>query len=150
MQSVLQLIEKTVVENLFSASAPFSGLEKVGQFLCVLSAVIMVVGFIFLIYGAHTWLSIQYSKDTASFFTGAICIALSTVISSALLAATYYNKISVRKYQKKMTDKIESFLSTFEDEFGDPIRENPKTALMIAAIVGFLAKDRLFEHHKKI
>lgn len=150
MLSALELIEKTVIQQIFSAPAPLGSLQKAGQFLCAVSLAFLVIGMVFLTYGVHAWLSAQYSNDIAILITGALSLAISAVIAIALLVATFYHKIRIRRYQKKMTDKIKSLLSTVENEFGDPVRENPKTALMIAAIVGFLAEDQLFEYQKKI
>lgn len=146
MPGTLQLIEGIMVDKLFGAPAPLSGLEKIGQFLCVLSISFLVAGLVFLVYGAHSWLSIHYSSEgVASVITGAISLTLSVIIASALFAVIRYHQSRVRKLHKNIANKIKSSLSTLEDELGDPIRENPKTALVIASFLGFLAEEKFFE-----
>lgn len=145
MPGVLQLIERTMIDRLSSTSAPPSGLESMKQFLCVLSVSFLAMALVFLVYGTHTWLSIHYSKDMAAIIIGTISLALSITIGSILLAFIYYQKMRIRKFQERIVDKIKSSLSALEDELGDPIRENPKTALIIASLIGFLAEDQIFE-----
>ena len=38
---------------------------------------------------------------------------------------------------------INQILSTLSEEFEAPIRENPKTAVIVAALAGFLAAEEL-------
>lgn len=148
MPGALQHIEKTMIDKLFSAAVPLSGLEKTGQVLCVLSVSFLVAGLLFLMYGAHIWLSIHYSEDITAIITGIISLTFSAAIASVLFAVIYYHKIRARVVRKKIADKIKSSLSILEDELGDPVRENPKTALIIASFLGFLVEDRFFEYQK--
>lgn len=150
MPGALQLIERAVIDKLFSAPAPLSGLEKTGQFLCALSVAFLVAGLVFLVYGAHTWLSTHYSEDITAVITGIISLGLSAVIASVLFAVIHYHQTRIRKLRRGITGKIKSSLSTLENELSDPIRENPKTALIIASFLGFLAEDQFFEQQKKI
>lgn len=145
MPSALHLIERIVVDKLFSTPVPLTGIKKTGQVICTLSVAFLVVGFIFLFYGAYTWLSLQYSRDIAAIIIGIMSICLSIVTAVILFAAVYYRTIRIRKFQERMADKIKSSLSALENELGDPIRENPKTALIIASFIGFLIEDQIFE-----
>lgn len=145
MPSALQLIERVVIDKLLRDPTPLSGFDKMGQFLCALSALFLVTGLIFLVYGAHSWLSIHYSGEIAASITGIISLLLSVIIAGIFFAGLHYRQARIRKFQKNIADKIKSSLSTLEDELGDPIRENPKTALIIASFLGFLVEDQFFE-----
>ncbi len=142
MPSALQLIERLMIDKLFSAPAPLSGLEKTKQFLCLLSASFLAMGFVFLVYGAHTWLSAYYSDAFAAIITGLVSLALSVVIAIMHFAAIRYHKARIRTFRKTITDEIMSSISILENELGDPIRENPKTSLIIASVLGFWIEDQ--------
>ena len=145
MPSAFQLIEKVMIDKLSSAPASLGGVESIKQFLCVLSFSFMTVALVFLVYGTHTWLSVHYDEGVAAILTGAISLAVSAIIAGILYALICYHKMRIRKVQDKIVDKIRLSLSALEDELSDPIRENPKTALMIALFLGFIAKDQFFE-----
>jgi hypothetical protein len=145
MPSALQLIEKIVVDKLFSTPVPLSEIKKAGQGLWTLSIAFLVVGFIFLFYGAHSWLSVYYNEYIAAITIGIVSICLSLSIAGILFAVIYYHTMHIRKSQEKITDQIKFLLSALENELGDPIRENPKMALIIASLVGFLVEDQIFE-----
>ena len=145
MPSALQLIVKVMIDELFGTPAPLSGFERAGQFIFSLSIAFLIVGLVLLIYGAYSWLSIQYSDDIAAGITGLISLALSVILVSVLFAVNRYHQIRMRKVRERITDKIKSSLSTLENELSDPIRENPKTALIVASLLGFLVEDKFFE-----
>jgi predicted membrane protein len=150
MPSALQLLEKIISEKLFSVTAPNSNLERASQFLCALSFGFLVIGLVFLIYGAHARLSHFYTKDIAALMTGIIGISISALIALVAFAVVYYQTIHMSNLHKKVSDKIKLSLSRIENELGEPIRENPKTSLVLATLLGFLFEDKLFEQHKKI
>lgn len=145
MQSAFQLIEKVMIDKLSSAPASLGGVESIKQFLCVLTFSFMTVALVFLVYGTHTWLSVHYDEGAAAILTSAISFAVSAIIVGILYALICYHKMRIKKVQEKIVDKIRLSLSALEDELGDPIRENPQTALMIALFLGFIAKDQIFE-----
>lgn len=149
MPNATQLIERIMIDKLFGALVPLSGVEKIGQFFCALSIFLMVAGLVFLIYGAHIWLSIHYSKDMAAIITGIISLALSVIIASILFVVIHYHKIRIKKLHKKIEDKIQSSLLNLENELSEPIRNNPKTALIIASFLGFLAEEQFSEQQRK-
>lgn len=145
MPSALQLIEKLVIDKLVSVPAPLSGVEKTRQFFYVLSAFFLATGLVFLVYGAHSWLSVRYPADVAAIVTGIISIALSVMIAGTLFAVIHYYKTRIKRLRQNITDKIKSSLSTLETELEEPIRDYPKTALVIASFLGFLAEDQFFD-----
>lgn len=145
MAGALQLIERVVIDRLFSAVVPLSGIQKMGQFFSALSIAFLVAGLVFLLYGAHTWLSLHYGQGIAAIATGIMSLALSVIIAGILFAIIHQQKIRAKKLRKEVTDKIQSSLSTLEHELSDPVREHPKTALIIASCLGFLAEDQLFD-----
>ncbi len=149
MSDAFQLIERVFMDKLVGAPSPFSGLQNLKKFLCVLSLSFLIFALILLIYGAHIWLSVRYSEDMAAILTGTISLALSMSIASIFLAVLYYQKTHFRKLHEEISDKIKSSLSTLENELGDPIRENPKTAVILASFLGFIAENQLFELQKR-
>jgi cytochrome c biogenesis protein CcdA len=141
MLSDLQHIEKAIISQLFGVTAPLSGLDRILQILFGLSLVFLVVGSAFIIYGVNSWLSVQYNKDIAAIITGFISLVISGVFVTLLITFNCVHKNRISKYQIKSADLIKSFLSNLEKELADPISENPKTALMLATLFGFLIKD---------
>jgi uncharacterized membrane-anchored protein len=145
MSAALQLIQGLVIDQLFKAPAPQNGFEKAKTCLSVLSVCFMVAGLVFLIYAAHVWLSAHYSRDIAAAITGLLCVAFSAVLAGIVFAILCYRKARIKAIQRHIPDTIKSLLSTLETELTSPIRENPKTAVIMASILGFLIENQLFE-----
>ena len=141
MLSNLQHIEKAIISQLFGVSAPLSGLDRILQILFGLSLVFLMVGLAFIIYGLNSWLSVQFNKDTAAIITGFISLIIFGVFITIFITFNYVHKKRISKYQIKSADLIKSILSDLEKELADPISENPKTALMLATLLGFFIKD---------
>ncbi len=145
MSGARHLIERIMIDKLLCAPPPLSGLEKIKQFLAALSITFLIIGLVFLVYGAHMWLLLHYNEDMAAIITGLISLALSIVITSMLLGVIYYHKMLVSKMHQKLAEKIKSSLSMLEIELGDPVKENPKMAIIIASLLGFLGEDKIFD-----
>lgn len=144
MQGALRLIEHVLVDRLFTDRAPLTSFEKSGQVLCALSVFFALIGSGFLIYAAHLWLSGHYSPDTAAAMTGVLSFIFAAFVASIVYAAARYRQSRIKKIRKQVANTIKSTLSAMNDEWGDPIRENPKTAMLIGALAGFILEDQVF------
>ncbi len=117
-----------------------------GIFFLWLAAVLTVMGFGFLLVSEFLYLRETYSSVVASM--GVACTAF---VISLLSAATgmLINRLRASKqvahssrHQPDITKTVTALIDSVTEELEEPIRENPKTALMIASLAGFLAGDK--------
>lgn len=144
MQGALRFIEQALMDKLFTAAAPVSSFEKGGKVLIVLSAFFALIGSGFVMYAGHLWLANHYSPEMTAAMTGLMSFAFAAFIAGLFYIALRYRQSRIAKIRMNAAAKIKSVLAALDDEWGDPIREYPKTALLVATVTGFILEERIF------
>lgn len=96
------------------------------------------------------WLSARYPLETAALYFSAI-MALACIIS-ALAAAGFARYRQVRRWiwQKKLMEKVENATDFAVNELETFGRDNPKTAVTLSALAGYLLADRAADGMEKL
>ena len=106
-------------------------------------------GFLACVYfsiAGYGFLQESYSAPIAAAMTG--CVILAIAGSIALYGWNVINKKKIARkanHDGGFVDMVENTLKGFVDNFEEPIRDNPKAALLMAALAGFAAGDKLGE-----
>lgn len=138
--------EQALVNALMSKKAPLMRKNKFGLGLMVLSGLLFLVAVAFGIGAAHFWFLSILPAVEAILLTSACVFAL-----CALSGLTAYLLLK-KKPQPPQTPSLEAIEiqqavsqlgELFGDELGASIQENPKTALILAGVAGFVAGDYL-------
>jgi hypothetical protein len=142
MNSVLTIVEQMLNYSIANNKIPVTGESKIKTALVTFSSLMAFLGIGFFVYGGYIWLSNNYDLVTVMFAMGVIFSFLS--IACGILI---YN-IALYKGKKLQAEK-ENFITTakeafeiFQQELEAPVNDNPKTALLIASISGYLAGER--------
>lgn len=144
MVGVSNVLSSVLIDKLLNATPSMARKNDLGQGILALSVFLLCAGFGFLIYGMHAWLALQYSPEAAALLTGGLSLSITAVLGLLTAAALIYRRSRIKKYQQEMKSTLSTALAALDDEFGGPIRENPKIAVLIASAAGFLLEDRLF------
>ena len=142
MNSVLTIAEQVFTERIANNKFSMTGESKIKTALITFSSLMAFLAIGFFVYGAYIWLSNNYDIITVMFTMGGIFSLLS--IAGGILV---YN-IALYKRKKLQAEK-ESFINTAKDAFEifrhdleAPVNDNPKAALLIASISGYLTGER--------
>ncbi len=114
-----------------------------GLFLVWFAAVWAVLGSGFLLYAGFVTLQLHYSHDVAAYLVAAVAFGFSMI---ATLTGLQIMKRKARHRQEHDSDlarTVGDLCDVIGDELESPIRENPKTALMVASLAGFFAGNRV-------
>lgn len=144
MAGMATVVEHIILDKILRSNAPLSAKGDFGQGAFVLSVFCMTLGFGFLIYGAHIWLAQTYAPDVAALATGGLSLALALVVGVGAYALRRWRRAGFTKKRGEIVKSLEDAVSSLDDQFGGPIRENPKTAVLLATIAGFVLEDRVF------
>ncbi len=110
--------------------------------LTALSVLLGGVAVVLCIIGLVRFFEGRYSPDAAALLSAAILFAASL---SALGAAHLFKKSKARNIDAAQRDagkNIQALIDGISAELDEPVRENPKTAVALAALAGFLMARR--------
>ena len=144
MNALMPLVEQFIVNTLVSKQAPFMRKSKLGLGLIALSGLFFSAALVFLIIAGYGWLLTQFTQPEAALITAAFVMA--TSLLTALTAVLVLKKTPERAHNAQ-SDEIHEMVTVLGElvgeEFESSIRENPKTAMILAGAAGLVAADRL-------
>jgi len=142
MQALLPIIEQMLIDAVISKKAPFMRKNKFGLGLLALSAILFLTALVFAFIAVYGWLLTEFEQPVAAIILASFIMGMSAL--SALIGIYLSRK---RRPAPIQTDEISELISTLTEVLGDellePIKQNPKTAVLLASAVGFVAGDRL-------
>lgn len=121
-------------------------ISPVGIFFLWLAAVLTVMGVGFLLFAEYMYLAETYSSVVASLGVACTAIAVSwlSAATGMMINDRRASKQTIHSFRQQpdITKTVTALIDSVAEELEEPIRENPKTALMIASLAGFLAGDK--------
>ena len=143
--SILPLIQQLVIARMSEGpSAPRFSFAELG--LDILAIILALTGLGFCLYGEYVWLLSVFTPAIAAFCVGgsAFTLALALTLVGDLISSGK-SKRSSRTESAPSVDLpklVSDTINSLSEELEEPIRDNPKTALMLASLAGFVAGER--------
>ena len=141
MASIMPLVQQLVISRM--AGGHSTQRLVTGGITSAISLFLFCIGMVFAFYAENLWLRAFMSADLAALST-----AISAFVFSAIFAMVVKAMANRRSYRnavapdpEKVTKIFSELMESFSDDLGDPIRENPKTAIMLASLAGFVAGE---------
>lgn len=142
MERLLSFMENAVITRM-TAHAP---LQKgaLGQGFTALAMALGVISAAFFAYAGFIWIRQTYPPIEAALLAGGVAVFLSLLVLLVTYIQARIKKAQFLKLQTAMTDDIQAFLRSAKDECDlyEPVQENPKTAVFLAALVGYILADK--------
>lgn len=139
MPGVGALLEEIFIAALMSVQLAPPRSQGFAWALRGLMALLVSVGTVLLAYGVYEFLIKQYPADVAALLTAAGAFAMALLVFLGL----HFNRGRNTGSPASVTDIAGSYLRSIVgdlcSELEAPIRENPKTAVLLAALAGFMA-----------
>jgi len=143
MAGLMALAERMVINSLLSDDFPSTKSNGIGQGIIALFSTFMLIGIGFMMYGAHIWFSKNFAPEIAAALTGVVSMLVAGLIAGITYAFVQYRIRKFRHMKRTVVQKLQAQLSSFDDEFGDIVRQNPKLAMMAATLGGFVLEDKI-------
>jgi hypothetical protein len=142
---LMPVIKQLLIEGVMSSRSPI--LPKVsaaGISLMGLSGALAIIGIAFVMVSEYFWLKAMYMPDMAALFTAGTAVFLSLFFGLIGMAIMKQGKDrhAVHTPPQDIAKTIGALVDSLGEELEQPIRENPKTAVMLASLAGFVAGDR--------
>jgi hypothetical protein len=111
--------------------------------LMVLAGLLVVAGTAFLTTGVFLWLESLYQTYAAASIIGAVLLVCGSGVYFGYQAFQYYKLRKIAAYTKKVGDNALALLEDLSEEIENPVEDNPKTAMLIAGIAGYIAAEKI-------
>lgn len=148
MAAFSPVLKQLMLDGIMSSPAMprLPRISLLGIFFLWFAALLTVMGVGFLLFAEYAYLTAIYSPELAA--VGVACTAMAVSLLSAATGMIVMDKRASRAKrlpsmgpQPDIAKTITGLIDSLAEELEDPIRENPKTAIMIASLAGFLAGD---------
>ncbi len=139
---VLAVIEPLLVSRIISHKAPFGSKTKAGIVLLLISAFFFTFALAFLVFGVFLHLSNNYSVEEAAIAVGLGTLGIA-IVTGLISYIIYKMKMRRIKHAKEDVEALITLgLDIFDREVEAPIRDHPKSSILISGLAGLLVGDR--------
>lgn len=142
------LVRDLVVNGLLAGTAVRKAKKtSMSMGVYALAGGVAALGFVFFVFAGYTFLLSQgFTAPVAASITGS-SVMLAAIAIGVIGHYAINRKPAVRKpsFDGGFVDSVESTMKSLLNGFEDPVKDNPKLALLLAALAGFAAGDHLSE-----
>lgn len=135
MKAISWLEQALVTGALLREMTPTTRISRIEKALLMSLAVLGIIGFGFILYGGYVWAAERYGTREAAIGVGLVAWVLALLCAGGFFMLKRLQKKQLKKIGKYSEDAVMNVLSALEE----PIRENPKMGLLLAAFAGYKA-----------
>lgn len=101
------------------------------------------VGLLLIMFAAHLWFDQNFPPEEAWLLSGLSFLMLSLVVLLISFAIALYRARKIARLKSEVEDSIFDFIDAIDAEFSAQVRQNPKSAVLVAVVAGYLVGDKL-------
>lgn len=141
MPSITTVIEELLIAFIIDEKLLHKRQNKMDWALIVFSVLLGGAGVFLFILGLERFLETIYSPDIAALISAAIIFV--TAALAALIAYRFRHSKTTQfdTLRHSLGQNTHTLIKIICDELTDPVKKNPKTAIILAAIAGFLVTN---------
>ena len=143
MALVEPVVAQLIMNTLLTRHGRVDGRRKAEWFLFGFSAFLLAVGTVYLFLAFHATLTESFSPSVAGLITAAAAFGAAGL--SALVALAIENRRSAERHHTMETagESLFAALDAATAGLEEPIANNPRTAVLMASLAGFMTANKL-------
>tara|TARA_R110000764_G_scaffold4085_1_gene16893 strand:- start:7798 stop:8232 length:435 start_codon:yes stop_codon:yes gene_type:complete len=141
IKALLPLAQSVAMNNLANKKTHVIRKSKIGLSLMTLAGFCLSGSVIFTIISGYGWLLTQYSQPIAALLVAGI-IGGGALIFGLIGYRVLSKKPPPAVQSDEMNEIITLAIDILGKELTDPIRDNPKTSMLLASLAGYIAGDQ--------
>jgi hypothetical protein len=140
MSGIAAVIEELVMAAMLRPKVTSPRKSKMDWAFMALSILLGCAGIFLSILSLERFFEARYPLDIAALSSAGIVLAIAALIA----AATYHcrHRKPPVSHQHELESSLHTLLESICAELESPVQENPKTAVLLAAIAGFVTAQR--------
>ncbi len=144
MNGYLKLAEQFLISRVISSDFPVTNKTKARLGLGAPSGLLIFLGLIFLATAYYIWLMDEFTPEVAMTILG-LSLTFLGAMSAFFAQMLMKHKNKRRKqFERQIEHALIETLDLINGEVEKPIRDNPKTAIALAALIGGIIGHRGF------
>ena len=133
-----QVVISTVMQSYFVEKKNASGWGFVA-----LSVLLFLIGLGFLIVAGYGFLIDQFDVRMGTLYMALIILTGALASAFAAHVIKHHMRLRARTNHEMLAENIRAIINVVTNELEEPIRENPVTAALVAAIAGYAAARKI-------
>jgi hypothetical protein len=144
MSRIAAVIEELVLATVMNGKVLLPP-PKTGIYWQLMGIALLLAGvaFFLLVLALERFFENLYPPDIAALATAGVVIGLAGVVAIAAYFIRRQQMAVAETRKRQMGNNIQTLVSDIFTELDEPVRENPKTAMAVAALAGFLANREM-------
>jgi hypothetical protein len=138
MPSITTIIEELLVALIIDEKLLRPRRNKVDLVLTTLSILLGSIAIVLLLIGLKRFLETIYSPTVAIFILAGLTLGVTIIITLIAYRFRQPPQTRLNTLRHSFGQNIHTLIKYICDETTDPIKKNPKMAILVAAIAGFL------------
>jgi hypothetical protein len=143
MPGITSVIEALITSTFVNKQIFMLRANKTEWVLLAFCTLCAGAGIFFLVLALYQYLGGLYAPYLAALISSALVFATALVTVMLKTALHYKKPPNPQSAQDEFSENIHALIKDICRELEDPVRENPKTSVAIAAIAGLLAARRI-------
>ncbi len=142
MSGIAAVIEELVMAAVLSPKMPLPRKSRMDWAFMALSILLGCAGIFLSILSLERFFEARYPLDIAALSSAAIVLTIAALIAAATYHCLRRKPPASTADRQALESSLHALLESICVEFETPVRENPKTAVLLAAIAGFVTAQR--------
>jgi hypothetical protein len=140
MSRILGAIEHVAIAALIGQKMLAPHKTAMDRVLTILSIAFCAAGVLLLIVAFERYLESIYRSDIAAAITAVVVLLIALGVFIAAKRSYFFQPSAPADAQKSIEKNIKDVLDLLHRDLNEPIRDNPKTAIIIAVLAGFMTE----------
>ncbi len=138
------MTEQFITNKLSMHAHKMGRAQDITNQIAFVSIIFVMVALGFFIVATYVWLAKNYQTDMAAAITGFIALFAAFIMGLVALAIMHYKQRSMKKLRHEVKESMTNFVESVDEVLGEPIKENPKIAALVALSIGFILGEKTF------
>jgi len=142
MSGIAAVIEELIMAAVLSPKISLPRKSKMDWAFMALSILLGCAGIFLSILALERFFEAQYPLDMAALLSAGVVLSVAALIALATYHCRHRKPPAASTDRQELESSLHTLLESICMELETPVRENPKTAVLLAAIAGFVAAQR--------
>ena len=139
----MSLFMDFITEKLLNEDIVLGGKNSTSRNLYNACIVLSVLTIFLFLCGSYVWLTANFALHTALIALSGITFLLALAGFAAIYMIDAQKKKYLETLKQDVLNGLEEFMAIAEDEMSVPVQENPKTAVFLSSLSGFVAGQKI-------
>lgn len=137
MNALLKMGSYVMADRVLNNGLSLGGKSRVGVGIAAFSGFMLFISSLMFIYASYLWAQQNFAPHTAFMISGLVAMLFSSLGCLSLYAIQRYKQFKIEQIKGEVIQAVEDTIQIFNEEFSEPIQENPKVSAALSCAAGY-------------